>query len=153
MAGVPDQLPNQIVDERRAQTTRQLAHRGFVRDALVDREQTEAAQVEGVADLSHEGLVAPPGPVLDHHQAQVDGHRDRGSAVVAGCPVPVRAERLEHGVAVQELVEPGQILGQAAQLRREQGVPDGGDGMRGGESQHGGLRGALGMQAWSLAVV
>jgi hypothetical protein len=95
--------------------------------------------MQRVRDLAHQRLVAPAGAVLDDHQPQVDRHRQRRSTLIAGRPVPVALERLEDRRIGQQRVEPSPVLGQSDSLGRKQAVPDRGDGMCGGESQHGGL--------------
>ena len=60
------------------------------------REEAEAPQMERVGHLAHQRLVAPAGAGLDHHQADVAGHRLERAAMMASRLVPVDLKRRQH---------------------------------------------------------
>ena len=112
-ARLNDQVADQCVHDPRTQAPGELAHRRFVRRTLVQRQQTEAAQMQRVRDLPHQRLVPPASAVLDDQQPHVDRHRQRRPAPIAGRDVPMLMERLEHRGVGQQRVESTQSSGKA----------------------------------------
>jgi len=116
--GLGDYQPGDLVDRLGPQPPRQLSDRRLVGHAPVDRDQTEPPQMQRVRDLPHQRLVAPPRPLLDHHQPHIGVHRDRRAPMPRrraprhlGLGLPVRRDRRQQVRIAQQRVDPREILG------------------------------------------
>ena len=124
-----NQLARELVHHLRPQPAGQLAHRRLVGHPLGESQPAEAPQMDRVRHLAHQRLVPPPAAVLEHHQPHVGLHRQRRPPAIrelAGLPkLPLPPDRDRHQQLRigQQLVQPGQIVGQHPHLLRQQLVP------------------------------
>ena len=114
-----DQDTRDFVDHLWPQTPGELANRRLVRHRCRQRQPDKPPQVKRIRDLPDQRLIAPASPLLDHHQPHEQRHRDRRTATITRCRLPLLSDRRQQRRIAQQLIQPSKISRQLPHLDRE----------------------------------